>query len=223
MRRKPNRMGGYAWMLAEEAAALLNVLKHGGSREVTYQGKPKTLTLEPQPEAWALVYFMLHTGCRLYEAYGLKWGDVDLQARTIRLCGGSPGVAMKPLKSRVIPMFDPLVSLFDLLPRGAFDEPVFRQDGKLRQILKRAYAVADLPDYQVPAFRDTCASHLVIQGVPLEAVARLLGCLWMTMAKRYGHLVQITDEDLMKAAASVRFGCSEDGSTCSEEGSSLNG
>ncbi len=217
MKRKVNRVGGYAWMLAEEAAALLKVLKEGGTREVRYRGKPKTLVLEPQPEAWALVSFMLHTGCRLYEAYGLKWGDVDVEARTIRLCGGSPGVAMKPLKARVIPMLDPLFLLFDFLPRGASDEPVFREDGKLREILRRAYAVADLPDYQVPAFRDTCASHLVIQGVPLEAVARLLGCKWMTMAKRYGHLVKITDEDLAKAAASASFGCSEDAPASEED------
>ena len=204
-------------MRAEEATALLDVLKNGGSREVSYRGKPRTLTLEPQPEAWAPVFFLLHCGARLYEAYELKWADVDVEARTIRLCGGSPGVAMKPLKPRTIPMFDPLVSLFSLLPRGAFDEPVFRQDGKLREILKRAYAVADLPDYQVPAFRDTCGSHLVLQGVPLEAVARLLGCLWMTAAKRYGHLVQITTEDLAKVAETVSFGCSVDAPASEED------
>lgn len=189
---KPNCEGGYQWMRADEVIELLNVLKQGGTKEVRQSnGRSRTITLSPQTQTWALVFFMLHTGSRLSEAYALRWADVDMDARTIRLSGGMVRGAVEPVQARSIPMCQAVVDLFVSLPAGELEQPVFERDDKLHRTMKLAFECAGLPHYKLTALRDTTASHLAQQGVGLELIARLLGHRSLKSVQRYEHLCPV--------------------------------
>ncbi|MRR32099.1 site-specific integrase [bacterium] len=194
MRLKPNREGGYEWMRAEEVIALLKVLKEGGSREVQRSGgRQQTVTMSPHPQTWALIFFMVHTGARLSEAHALRWADVDLEARTIRLIGGMVRGAVQPIQARTIPMCDEVFRLFASLPAGDPEQLVFERDEKLHRTMKLAFQCAGLPYYKLAALRDTMASHLSINGVKLEDIAKLLGHRSLKAVQRYAHLCPPVD------------------------------
>ncbi len=203
MKPQMNREGGYVWMRTEEVNALLNVLRNGGSKEVERaMGRRQLLTLPPQPQAWALVYFLLHTGARPSEAYALRWREVDLDARTVKLCGGTMRGAVAPIQARSIPISDAVVSLFRFLAPGAPDQPMFEHDIRLTRVLKTAFDVAGLPRYKLAAMRDTYASHMAMMGVPVEQLARLLGYRSLRFVDRYTHLCPL---DLVGAMQSLKY------------------
>lgn len=203
MKPKPNQ-GGYEWMRADEVVTLLKVLKEGGSRDVQQSGgRQNTITLSPQPQTWALIFFLVHTGARLSEAHALRWADLDKEARTIRLIGGMVRGAVQPIQERSIPMCDEVFRLFASLPAGDPEQHVFERDENLHRTMKIAFQCAGLPHYKLPALRDTCASHLAMQGVHLEHIARYLGYRSLKQVERYANLCPPVD--LVAAVRSLNF------------------
>lgn len=191
-------------MQANEVVALLKVLKEGGTREVQRSGgRQQTITLSPQHQTWALVFFMLHTGARLSEAHALRWGDLDMEARTIRLSGGMVRGAVQPILARSIPMCQAVFDLFVSLAAGEQEQHVFERDDKLHRTMKLAFQCAGLPYYKLTALRDTCASHLALKGVHLEHIAQYLGYRSLKQVQRFAHLSPPVD--LVAAMQSLSF------------------
>jgi len=146
---------------------------------------------DPLAARWACA---LLQGMRQGECLGLRWKNVDIDARTIRVDEElvritGKGLVLTPPKSgtskRTIPMLEPVAYLLDALPRSG--EFVFygtptdpRKDWGLWKALlvKAGVCDADMAQGDMPALhaaRGTTASLLHEAGVPDKIIAEILG------------------------------------------------
>lgn len=128
---------------------------------------------------WAreLVQFLAETGMRRGEAFDVNWHDVDLEGATVT------ARQTKSRKVRTIPLMPSTVELLrqrrsrqtaQLVGEDLVFSDIVSHD-MLRYELMRATARAGLPHLRVHDLRHLYASHLVRAGVPVPAVAQLLG------------------------------------------------
>jgi len=200
-----DRTGKEAWsyMKEDEIAKLLNLLRHGGKVSMTRKNnRPLTFTFNPKLDLWATVTFLLNTGSRKGEMFALRWNDLDLNAKTVRLVGSKSAKNGKSAKSRYIPMNTALEDLFAILPKGGAKDPVFKFDWNLHHRFTHALKCAGLPHYRIHDARHTFCSHLAMRGVPLYTIARLVGHSTVEMTQRYAHLAP---ESLANAVQSLNF------------------
>lgn len=128
------------------------------------------------------IFISLNTGARISEVCGLKWKDVDLENRIIRVHG-------KGSKDRTIP-----------IPQGLHEFLSARSQGKgpvvtgstgapdiTRQFRKYADQVG-LQEFTFHNLRDTYASWLVQNGVNLKIIQELLGHESIQTTLIYAHL-----------------------------------
>lgn len=137
----------------------------------------------PDYAAWA-VRVMAYTGMRRSEAFGLVWGDVDLDnGITVR--------NTKTSKFRVIPIIDELMSELQKRKGKAADPVVPGPDGKrladLRVSLSQASEKAGIPHVHHHRLRHTFATILRDSGAPLDRIQALLGHSTMAMTLRYAR------------------------------------
>jgi len=140
---------------------------------------------------------MMHTGMRPSEAAGLKWGDVALDARLVKLQITKTDMRYVPLTEmaenvlRSIRPMDAGKDMYVFLPPSSF---------KSKQILevpchhfKRSFgtarAKAGLEDVHLHDLRHTAASHLLMAGVDIRTLAEILGHKTLQMVHRYTHLL----------------------------------
>lgn len=145
----------------------------------------------------------LSLGLRRGEALGLRWVDVDFQARTLRISGslqrlnGKLELSEPKTKTsrRLLDLPDSLINKLREHRARQLEEkiaigPQHWQDTDLvftndigepvdpRQVKRRLDALlkkAGLPHYRVHDLRHFCASLLLAQGVPLKVVSEMLG------------------------------------------------
>jgi integrase len=132
-----------------------------------------------------LVVTALHTGMRQGELLALEWGDVDLKRRQIRV------VDSKTHDSRVVPMNEMLYNTLSPLRRKEGKVFVSRRGRPYSEIgstFKAALARASIEDFRFHDLRHTFASWLAMEGIPLTAIAQLLGHKTARMTMRYAHL-----------------------------------
>lgn len=150
------------------------------------------LTLIADPGLRDVVTFALHTGLRLGEILNLRWQDVDLQGRTIRVVN-TPTFKTKNGRMRTIPSNEVVHHVLN--QRARVSEYVFttekgrqyRGDFVSRQF-KRAARKAGLPEgvhFHSP--RHTHASWLVTSGVSIYDVKTLLGHSSIGVTQIYAH------------------------------------
>ncbi len=137
----------------------------------------------------ALVELLYGTGARVSEVCGLGFGDVDLDARLVRLFG-------KRSKERIVPLGRPAVrSMAEWLEtgrpvlrpsawraRGDADAVFLGSKGSrltrqgVWQILQRRAAAAGVGTHLSPhSLRHSCATHLLDHGADIRTVQELLG------------------------------------------------
>lgn len=155
---------------------------------------------------WRLVHFALLTGCRLFEARGLRWGAVDLDAAVVRF------LDTKNKDSRSVPLARPLAETFkamqaELGTKPAADAPVFANErGVAWTAVPSAFlaAVRDLGlnDGRGPldrvsfhTLRHTVATELA-QELDIRSLMAFMGWRHVAMAARYIH----EDQDAQRAA-----------------------
>ena len=143
----------------------------------------------------------LHTGMRQSSQYGLRWEDVDLDIRQVRIRRAKPGekqfvrlnavalAAFKAMRSGRI------AELRGTLSRRIGTPQAFPVDpGKVfdlrspRQWFERALALAGISNFTWHDLRHTAASRATMAGVPLRAVQDFLGHKNITTTQRYAHL-----------------------------------
>lgn len=134
-------------------------------------------------DAWRLSVFLVDTGCRLGEALGLTWNDVQ--------AGRASFWITKSARSRTVPLTRRAMKVVTI-PRNGLDGPfsMLRQ-ASFRALWNEAKAEVGLGDdgQVVPhALRHTCASRLVQGGIDLRRVQMWLGHQTLTMTMRYAHL-----------------------------------
>ena len=140
-------------------------------------------------DAYRLCIFLVDTGCRLGEAIGTIWNDVQDNRVTFWLT--------KSGRSRTVPLTDRAIEVLKLLPPS---EPTYRRpkgpfamlnQAKFRAMWNDAKDEIGLgtDDQVVPhVLRHTCASRLVQGGIYIRRVQMWLGHQTLQMTMRYAHL-----------------------------------
>lgn len=130
----------------------------------------------------SLLMVALHTGMRRGEILDLRWQNVDLLKRLIRVVKSKNG------EKRSIPMSNTLCTLFKSMNIRDISGKVFPISGSsLRQAFDKVVGKAKLEDFRFHDLRHTFATRLVQNGVDLYKVKELLGHKTITMTMRYSH------------------------------------
>lgn len=206
LERLPDREAREVWryLRLEEIDALLGVLRDGVETQVERKGKRGDYkqVLGKNLDLYRLVFFLLNTGARCGEAFGLRWRDVDLKAGVLTLYGTKKASRGRKAEARHIPINPALSEMLEGLPREG--EQVFAMTrNNLRRKFQRACELAQIEPCRIHDLRHTFASHLVMAGTPLNTVRELLGHSTLTMTLRYAHLAAETKAE---AVAGLSFG-----------------
>ena len=158
------------------------------------------------PAAIAAIRLLILTGCRRGEILGLRWDDVDLESRELRLRDTKTG-------PRTVPLSPAAVKLLAGLPRyegGPWVIPgrkpgthLVRLGNAWRLLRKRA----GLEDVRLHDLRHSFASSALALGESLPMIARLLGHRQIASTARYAHLARAS---VHQAAARVADSLAED-------------
>ena len=130
----------------------------------------------------------VQTGMRLEELLGLRWEQVNLERREVRL------VVTKTNQPRVVPLSDRAVAVFVASPRlgpspYVFTNPITGQRYRnLRHSFRKACSLAGITDFRWHDLRHTFASWHVQSGTDLYRLSRILGHSTLQMTTRYAHL-----------------------------------
>lgn len=173
------------------------------------------LVTNPSPANTCLL-FQLLTGTRPGEALGLRWVNVDLDARTAKIAsalqnqGRGRHIVVDDLKTaasyRTVELpADLVAALRALRPQTLLTGLVFTtmngspiHPANLRRDCTAACKAAGVPALSPKAMRHTLASKLLDLGVPAPAIARQLGHTNTRMLEMtYGHAL----DDVVPVAA----------------------
>lgn len=147
-------------------------------------------------EGWLkeIIVFATLTGLRRGEIVNLRWCDVDLQRKTIRV-QSSATFKTKNGKSRIIPINETALYILKAIANKNLSEFVFILNDKpiygdwLSAKLKEYVLENDLPKkLHFHSLRHTFASWLVQDGVSIYAVKELLGHSDVKTTQVYSHL-----------------------------------
>ena len=175
--------------------ALLEFLSHADAARLLAQAR------EHDAGMHAMLAVALHCGLRKGELFGLRWRDVDLQARRIDVLrsgrklpkGGKPRHLRLP--SVLLPILASWQALCPKTPE-ALVFPVIRRgtasmgDSTDMLGLPALLAAAGCPRLLRPwhALRHTFASHFVMNGGNILALQKILGHSDIKMTLLYAHL-----------------------------------
>ena len=135
------------------------------------------------------IRLLVLTGCRRNEILGLRWEDLDFEAREMRLADSKTG-------ARVVPMPPPAAKVLANLPRVPGNPWVFpgRKKGTHQRNLNdswdRVRKRADLDGVRLHDLRHSFASRALALGESLPMIGKLLGHRQVQTTARYAHLAQ---------------------------------
>jgi integrase len=145
----------------------------------------------PRPHLRPLVIAAIDSGCRAGELLNLKWSDLDLSARVIRL----RSITTKTLKAREVPISNRLAIELERLRNGVSDDALVFGIKNFQRGWKALVKAAEIEErLTFHDLRHTFATRLVQAGFPLVEVARLLGHSTLQMTFRYSNATQETVE-----------------------------
>lgn len=142
-------------------------------------------------EAADLVEFLAYSGCRVAEARGVRWRDINEDLGTALITGGEIGT--KNHEARVIPLFVPLRRLLQSMrkrkPFDSDDSPIFRISNATLQIV-RACERLGLPRFGHHTMRHFFCSNAIEAGCDFKVIAGWVGHKdgGVLVAMTYGHL-----------------------------------
>lgn len=151
-------------------------------REIEAEGSARPSTL-------AALRLLMLTGCRKSEILDLRWDDVDLTARELRLKDAKSG-------PRMVHLTAPALVVLAQMPRTSGEPRVFAsgrgENHKFRfeQLWQRLRARAGLEDVRVHDLRHSYASRALALGESLPTIAKLLGHADISTTARYAHLMR---------------------------------
>jgi integrase len=136
--------------------------------------------------AWFPLSLML--GARRGELTGMRWEDIDFDARTWRIPQTKAG------RSHLLPLPEPAISILESLPSRESSQWVFPGTGKTGHITEvksawqRIRTRGNVADARVHDLRHTLASWLIAAGYNLPLVGRTLNHTQAATTDRYSHL-----------------------------------
>jgi integrase len=134
-------------------------------------------------ESHRLSMFLVDTGCRLGEAIGLTWNDIQDHRVTFWLT--------KSNRSRTVPLTRRVRKALDIPHQGLKGPFAMLNQVRYRAIWNESKMEVGLgkDDQVVPhILRHTCASRLVRGGIDIRRVQMWLGHQTLQMTMRYAHL-----------------------------------
>jgi len=146
-----------------------------------------------------ILSFACETGWRKSEILSLKWHQVDLKAKTVRLDHGQT----KNNEGRLICLSDELHSLLqDLFTKQTLGcDHVFQNQGKpirdIRGAFESAIRRANLGKRLFHDFRRTAVRNMVRNGIPEQVAMKISGHKTRSVFERYNI---VSEDDLREAA-----------------------
>ena len=147
-----------------------------------------------------ILIMALNTGMRLGEILNLRWREIDLAAKIIRVEGAKSGrLRFIPINSA---LFEELVAWKS---RNGQSPYVFPNNGtgKPYTLIRRSFLTAckktEISGFRFHDTRHTFASRLIAKGVDIETVKSLLGHFSIVVTQRYIH----SNEEAQKKAVEV--------------------
>ena len=143
--------------------------------------------------AIAALRLLMLTGCRKNEIMGLKWDDVHIVARELRLSHAKTG-------PRTVPLTRAVEALLDAIPRDGDSPWVIagrKRDGHLvnvERVWKRVRAEAGLRDVRIHDLRHSWASRALALGESLSMIGKLMGHGQVATTARYAHLARDSEK-----------------------------
>jgi integrase len=166
------------------------------------------LRTDPNRTVCRIALFLLSTGCRLNEALGATWAQLDRDNRVWRI----PAANSKSKKVRSVPLNDSALEVLrELDTEGAFEHLfVNRQTGKpygtIMKVWSRLRRAAGLPQLRIHDLRHQYASFLVNSGRTLYEVQAILGHSDPSVTQRYAHLSSKSLQDAANSASVAIMG-----------------
>ena len=145
-----------------------------------------------RPSAVAALRLLMLTGCRKNEIMGLRWDDIDLAARELRLSHAKTG-------PRIVPLTPAVEAVLDRIPRDG-DSPWVIAGRKgahlvnVETVWKRVRAKAGLEDVRIHDLRHSWASRALALGESLSMIGKLMGHGQVATTARYAHLARDTEK-----------------------------
>jgi integrase/recombinase XerD len=152
------------------------------------QAEYRGLLVFSEPHLKPILEMAIETGMRLEELLGLRWDQVHMERREVRL------VVTKSNRPRVVPLSDRAVAILAAIVRIVASPYVFNnpQTGRryrnLRHSFRKACSRAGISDFRWHDLRHTFASWHVQSGTDLYRLSRILGHSTLQMSARYAHL-----------------------------------
>ena len=148
------------------------------------------------PHAAAALRLLMLTGCRRNEILTLRWEDVHLDARELRLRDSKTGPRTVSLSQEAADV----LAAIPRVPHNPWVIPGTRPGQRLSSIFepwRRVRARAGLDDVRIHDLRHSYASRALALGESLPVIAKLLGHAQIQTTARYTHLTR----DAVKDAA----------------------
>ena len=139
--------------------------------------------------AIAAIRLLLLTGCRKNEILTLRWSDVDLRARELRLADSKTGARVVPLSPEAAAVLAGIPRIKGnphVIPGKVAGAPLHNLDNLWRRIRARA----GLRDVRLHDCRHSFASRALALGEGLTMIGRLLGHARVETTARYAHLAR---------------------------------
>ena len=157
-------------------------------------------------DAAAAIRLLMLTGCRRMEILRLRWDEVDLERRELRLRDSKTG-------PRTVPLSRPAARVLADRPRVSGNPWVIPGgiSGRHRTTLERPWnrvrTRAGLDDVCLHDLRHSFASRALALGESLPVIGKLLGHSEVQTTARYAHLAE---DSVMESAARIAASIGED-------------
>jgi integrase len=139
------------------------------------------------PSATALIRVLLLTGMRLGEALNLRWGDVNIKARSLRLPDSKTGAKTIPLPSsckKILERLGPGSAAAFVFVGKSGNTPL----AGIQKIWQRIRSHAGLDGVRLHDLRHSFASVAAQSGESLYVVGKILGHKQASTTERYAHI-----------------------------------
>ncbi len=201
----------WGW-IEDSATRKVTKLREPRGRVRFLSGEERGLLLKACRESsnkllYTIVVLALSTGARKMEILGLRWPDINFEKNTIVLHETKNG------DRRVLPLAGHALELLQqhYAGRRLDSDFVFPSiDGlqpiDIRSAWEAALERAGIQDFRFHDLRHSAASYLAMGGASTMEIAAVLGHKTLSMVKRYSHLSEAHNADVVRRMNDKIFG-----------------
>ena len=163
----------------------------------------RTSVSTPSPYLVEKIILAAHTGLRRGSLFNLRWDQIDLNHRVLRIPRTKSGRPLSlPLNVTAHDTLKALHETRDPVSPYVFPHRVGPNAGAPVMDIKNGFhaalELAKIDDFTWHDLRHTFASWLMMRGASLRSVAELLGHTSMKMTMRYAHLSPDVRKDAVR-------------------------